>query len=101
MKKRIFWTLFISALTSMLGMGIIVPFLPSFAETLGASGKQIGLIFAGFSLSRFIFLPIVGKLSAIIGRKRLLIFGLLGYSLLSIGYITASSVSQLTVIRLL
>lgn len=85
----------------MLGMGIIIPFLPKYAEEMGATGVQVGLIFSGFSLTRFFFLPLVGKVSGKIGKKPLLLTGLFGYALISLGYIWADSFSELVFIRLL
>ena len=51
--RRVFWILSIAIFTAMVGVGIIVPLLPVYAEELGASGIWIGLIFSGFSLSSF------------------------------------------------
>lgn len=47
------------------------------------------------------FMPIFGRLSDRRGRKQFICIGLLFYSIISLGYIWASSVSQLTLIRLL
>lgn len=59
-KKKIFFVLFISIFSCMLGVGIIVPILPIYAETLGATGFWLGAIFAGFSLARSIACPLSG-----------------------------------------
>lgn len=99
--KRLFGVLFISVFSAMLGLGIVVPLLPIYAEELGASGIWIGLIFSGFAAARAFFMPIVGRLSDESGRKRFIVFGLLGYALLSIGYVTAGSVYTLTAVRFL
>jgi hypothetical protein len=50
--------LFIAVFASMLGLGIVVPLLPYYADTLGAIGIGIGLIFSGFALSRAVFMPL-------------------------------------------
>ena len=60
-------------LTEVLGFSLILPFLPFYAETFGASPFTIGLILASFSLFQFISAPIMGKLSDHYGRKPLLI----------------------------
>jgi len=75
--------------------------LPLYAESLGATGIWLGVIFAGFSISRAIFMPIIGRLSDRNGRKLFLCIGLLIYSIISLGYIWASNVSQLTLVRLI
>ncbi len=99
--KKKFTALFISAFASMLGMGIIVPLMPIYAKTLGASGIWLGLIFSGFSLSRLIFMPLMGKMSDKKGRKIFICTGLFLYSLLTLGYVFANSVFSLIWIRIL
>ena len=101
MIKKVFPILAISIFSSMLGIGIIVPLLPVYAENLGATGIWIGTIFAGFAISRTIVMPIVGRLSDRSGRKLFLSIGLLGYAIISLGYIWANSVTELTLVRLI
>lgn len=83
----------------MLGMGIVVPILPFYAETLGASGIWIGLIFSGFSISRFIFMPIVGSLSDKVGRKIFIATGLFMNVLTALGFVVAETPETLTLFR--
>lgn len=101
MRKNISNVLFISVFIAMLGLGIIAPLMPIYAENLGATGVWLGIIFAGFSLSRTIFMPIIGRMSDKRGRKGFIVWGLLAYSLISISYIFANDVYSLTVIRFL
>jgi len=101
MIKKAFPILSLSIFSSMLGVGIVAPLLPLYAENLGATGIWIGIIFASFSISRTIIMPIVGWLSDRRGRKLFLCIGLLSYSIVSLGYIWADSVSQLTLVRLI
>ncbi len=100
MIKRVFPILALSIFSSMLGAGIVVPLLPLYAESLGASGLWLGAIFAGFSISRTIVTPIFGRLSDRSGRKPFICIGLFFYALISLGFIWADSVSQLVLIRL-
>ncbi len=85
----------------MLGVGIIVPLLPMYAESLGASGIWIGVIFSGFSISRSIFMPIVGRWSDKTGRKVFIAIGLFIYAIISLGYIISNSVATLVIVRLI
>jgi MFS family permease len=85
----------------MLGVGIIAPLLPLYAENLGATGIWIGVIFGSFSISRAIAMPIFGRLSDRSGRKLFLSIGLLSFSIISLGYIWADSASQLALVRLI
>jgi len=101
MIKKVFPILALSIFSSMLGVGIIAPLLPLYAENLGATGIWLGIIFAGFSVSRAIFMPIIGRLSDRYGRKSFLVAGLFVYSVTSLGYIWAGDVYQLTLVRLI
>lgn len=100
-KRKIFFVLFISVFSCMLGVGTIVPILPIYAETLGASGLWLGAIFAGFSLSRIVSMPLIGKFSDRMGRKRFIALGLLIYTLSSLGFIYANNVQALTLVRII
>ncbi len=97
--KKVFGTLFFSLFITITGVGIVVPLLPVFAHDLGASGLYIGLIYGSFSLSRTVFLPYFGRRSDRQGRKPFIVLGLLGYSLISFAFISATSVEMLIAIR--
>jgi len=99
MEKRIFTVLFIAVFATMLGTGIIEPFMGIYAESLGANGFLIGLIFGSFTLSRALFTPLIGRLSDLKGRKNLLVIGLAGYTILSFFYAAADTTSSLIIIR--
>ena len=101
MIKKVFPILALSIFSSMLGVGIIAPLLPLYAENMGATGLWIGIMFAAFSVSRTLIMPIAGRLSDRRGRKLFLSIGLFTYALISLGYIWAGSVSQLTLVRLI
>ena len=101
MIKKSFPILALSIFSSMLGVGIIVPLLPLYAENLGASGTGIGLIFAAYAISNIVATPIIGRLSDRRGRKLLLGIGLFSYSIISLGYMWVNSVWQLILLRLI
>ncbi len=97
--RKVFATLFFSIFSAVMGVGMVVPLIPIYAESLGASGLYIGLVFASFSLSRSFLLPLFGKLSDRSGRKPYIFFGLCGYTLVSIAFIFSDSVNSLIIIR--
>ena len=70
--------LFLTVFVSLIGFGIIIPLLPFYAQTFGASPTTIGLLFASFSVAQFIAAPVLGELSDRWGRRPILIFSLLG-----------------------
>ncbi len=86
---------------SMLGVGIIVPFLPLYAAQMGASAFVMGLIFSSFSAARALAMPYVGALSDRRGRKPFIIAGLMGYAVLALALIWAASPWELVLNRVL
>jgi MFS family permease len=100
MNKKAFLIIASTMFISMLGMGIVTPFLPIYADQLGASPLEIGLVQAGFSISNLVSLPFVGRLSDRLGRKAFLCIGLALLALASLGFIWASSPGQLILMRL-
>jgi len=77
--------IFITVFIDLLGFGILIPILPTFAtKELGISEFLIGLAIALYSFTQFIFNPILGNLSDKYGRKPLIIGTLF---LNAIGYI--------------
>ncbi len=99
MNKKAFITLFIVVFTSVLGMGIIAPLMPLYAQSMGASGLWLGLMYSAFALSRTILMPIMGRLSDRRGRKIFIGLGLLAYTIISLLYALASNIYQLTSVR--
>jgi MFS transporter, DHA1 family, tetracycline resistance protein len=65
--------IFLIQITEVLGFSLILPFLPFYAQSYGASPFTIGLILTSFSLFQFISSPILGKLSDSYGRRPLLL----------------------------
>ncbi len=91
--------LFFSIFSAVMGVGIVVPLLPVYAESLGASGLYIGFVFSVFSLSRTVLLPVFGSLSDKTGRKPYITAGLLGYAIVSIAFIFSDTISGLITAR--
>jgi DHA1 family tetracycline resistance protein-like MFS transporter len=70
--------LFLTILVNLIGFGIIIPLLPFYATTYGASPVMIGLLFASFSASQLIAAPLLGEWSDRWGRRPVLILSLIG-----------------------
>lgn len=73
--------LFMIMFLVMVGFGIIIPVLPFYAEELGASPTELGLLMAVYSLMQFFFAPMWGRISDRIGRKPVILIGIFGLSL--------------------
>ncbi|MEW6142902.1 MAG: MFS transporter [Chloroflexota bacterium] len=97
--RKIFPILGLATFTSMLGIGIIAPFIPLYARSLGASGFMIGVVLAGYSISKAVVMPFIGKYSDRKGRKLFLMTGLGCYSLISLAYVWGDNVYLLALIR--
>lgn len=70
--------IFLTVFVNLVGFGIIIPLLPFYAQTFGASPLVIGLLFASYSLAQLLATPALGVLSDRWGRRPVLIFSLLG-----------------------
>jgi MFS transporter, DHA1 family, tetracycline resistance protein len=70
--------IFLTIFVNLIGFGIIIPLLPFYAETFGASPLTIGLLFAIFSVCQLAAAPVLGDLSDRYGRRPVLIFSLAG-----------------------
>ena len=77
--------IFLTVFIDLLGFGILIPILPSFAiNELGVDETAVGIAIALYSLVQFIFNPILGKFSDKYGRKPVIVLCLITNS---IGYL--------------
>jgi DHA1 family tetracycline resistance protein-like MFS transporter len=77
--------IFLTVFIDLLGFGILIPILPTFAITkLHVSETAVGIAIAIYSLVQFIFNPLFGKFSDKNGRKPIIIICLL---LNALGYV--------------
>jgi MFS family permease len=70
--------IFLIVLVDVLGLTIILPLLPFYAEKLGASATVVGLLISAYAFCQLIAGPILGKMSDHVGRKPLLIVSQFG-----------------------
>jgi len=75
---RPLFIIFLTIFVNLIGFGIIIPLLPFYAQTFGASPFVIGLLFAAFSICQLVAAPALGDLSDRYGRRPVLIFSLAG-----------------------
>lgn len=72
-KLVILFTVFID----ILGLGIIIPVLPFYVQSFGASEFTVTLLFSVFSVFAFFSAPMLGAISDRVGRRPVLIFSIL------------------------
>lgn len=78
--------IFITMLIDITGWGIIIPVIPDLIEELihanASEASRIGgLIAMAYSITQFIFAPIIGNLSDQYGRRPIILFSLLAFSI--------------------
>src|SRR5262245_40729087 len=77
MKKSLL-SIFLIVFVDVLGLTIILPLLPFYAESLGASPGMVGLIVSAYAICQFLAGPPLGHLSDRIGRRPVLIVSQIG-----------------------
>ena len=92
--------IFLTIFVNLVGFGIIIPLLPFYAETFGASPVVVGLLFAVFSLAQLVASPVLGDLSDRYGRRPVLIFSLAGTVVSFVLLAVAQSIAMLFVARI-
>jgi len=76
----------------VLGIGIIIPVLPFYVESFGASAFTVTLLFAVFSFFAFFSAPLLGAWSDKIGRRPVLIISILSTAIGWLVFAAANSV---------
>jgi DHA1 family tetracycline resistance protein-like MFS transporter len=78
--------IFLVVFVDMMGFGLILPLLPYYAETFGASPLLIGFLVASYAAASLLGAPLMGRLSDRHGRRLILLLSvggtLIGYLLL-------------------
>lgn len=70
--------LFLTVFIDLLGFGIVIPFLPLYAERMHVGAFGIGLVLSIYSLMQFICAPVLGRISDHVGRRPIIMLGLFG-----------------------
>ena len=102
--------LFLVVLVDMIGFTIVIPFLTYFVQDLAAAegimdvGSRdlwVGIVIATYSLAQFIFTPVLGSLSDRMGRRPILMFGLLSNTVFFTVFGLSGSLAMALVARFL
>jgi DHA1 family tetracycline resistance protein-like MFS transporter len=78
MRARRLSTIFIIVFVDLLGFSLILPLLPYYAESFGATPTAIGLLVASYAAAQLIGAPILGRLSDRHGRRPVLMLSITG-----------------------
>ena len=79
--------LLLNLFIAFLGIGLVIPVLPTLMNELGISGTTVGYLTAAFAIAQLIVSPIAGKAVDKYGRKIMIVIGLFifGFSELLFG----------------
>lgn len=62
---------------AFVGIGLVIPIMPTYMNVLGISGTVVGLLVAVFALTQFIVAPYAGSWADRYGRKNIIVVGML------------------------
>jgi DHA1 family tetracycline resistance protein-like MFS transporter len=93
--------IFLTVFIDLLGFGIIVPLLPFYAESYGASAFAVGLLGTVFSLMQFLVAPLCGRWSDRVGRRPVILYGLLASAVAYVALALADSLALVFAARIL
>jgi DHA1 family tetracycline resistance protein-like MFS transporter len=97
--RRLF-VIVLTLVVNLIGFGIMIPLLPLYARTFGASEQVIGWVIATFSLCQLVASPALGALSDRWGRRPVLVLSLVGTAVSFVMLALARSVPMLFAARL-
>lgn len=95
--SRALLPIFLIVVVDILGMTIILPLLPFYAEKMGASATTVGLLVSAYAICSLFGGPILGRMSDRWGRRPLLLVSQVGTL---IGFIILASANTLTLVFL-
>ena len=102
--------LFLVVLIDMIGFTLVIPFLTYFVQDLaeadgfldmGSRDRWVGIVLASYTLGQFLFTPILGSLSDRVGRRPILLFGLIANTVFLILFGLASALWMALLVRFL
>nr|WP_106782611.1 multidrug efflux MFS transporter NorA [Lysinibacillus timonensis] len=95
------WLLLMNLFIAFLGIGLIIPVLPSLMNELGIDGTTVGYLTAAFAISQLIFSPFAGKAADKFGRKIMIVLGLFIFGVSEFLFGTGKEIGTLFVSRIL
>jgi len=97
--RRALITLCVAGFAGNVSFSLLFPVLPYYAQSMGASPSQVGLVLAGYSYVTAIALIPFGMLSDKVGHYKMLVASLVIFTLAPFLYPLASNLNQLGLIR--
>jgi MFS family permease len=99
---RAFVTVAVAELAYFTADGVLLPALPRYVEgPLGGGNIAVGIVIGAFSFSAFFLRPWAGAMADRRGRRLLMVAGASLFAVSVVGYLLATSIAVLVVMRLL
>ncbi|MCM3341830.1 MFS transporter [Paenibacillus sp. MER TA 81-3] len=100
-QKTVLLILLSNIFIAFLGIGLIIPVMPSFMNIMHLSGKTMGYLVAAFAVAQLIMSPLAGRWVDRYGRKKIIIIGLFLFGVSELIFGLATNVSVLYISRIL
>lgn len=100
-QKTVLIILLINIFIAFLGIGLIIPVMPSFMDIMHLSGSTMGYLVAVFAISQLITSPFAGRWADRFGRKKMIVLGLLIFGISELIFGLGTHVSIFYVSRIL
>lgn len=79
-EKVSLWLVLFNLFIAYVGIGLVVPVIPSFAKEMHLSGETVGLLISSFAFAQLLASPITGVWVDTVGRKKMIVLGLFLFS---------------------
>lgn len=86
---------------AFVGIGLVIPIMPTYMNVLGISGTVVGFLVAVFALTQFIVSPYAGSWADRYGRKKIIVIGMLLFAVSELIFGLASDALLLFLSRML
>ncbi|MCI0764392.1 MFS transporter [Bacillus sp. TL12] len=100
-QKMVLIILLSNIFIAFLGIGLIIPVMPSFMNLMQLSGKTMGYLVAVFAVAQLLMSPVTGRWVDRYGRKKMIIIGLFLFGSSELIFGLGTNVSMLYLARAL
>lgn len=93
--------LLLNLFIAFMGIGLVIPVLPTLMNELGINGKTVGYLTAAFAIAQLIVSPFAGKAVDKFGRKIMIVLGLFIFGLSELFFGLGKEIEVLFISRIL
>ncbi|ULT59403.1 multidrug efflux MFS transporter NorA [Neobacillus drentensis] len=86
---------------AFLGIGLVIPVLPTLMDELGITGKTVGYLTAAFAFAQLLVSPLAGKAADQFGRKIMIVIGLFIFGMSEFLFGIGKGIEMLFISRIL